>query len=256
MLTLLVLLSQTLLYSHNEEQSHILYKVDFEEKNPFPAFITRQTATSWGLQIVESPVYEGKKAARFELRDSDPENNNGTRSEISFPGPVNSNNPERWYAFALFFPSNDFDADKSDEVISQWHQGGKATPSLCIRTKNNRLRLRINTHANGKEVIEMGPMERDVWRYYVMHIKHSATANGLVEIWRDGVLLVNHSGANMYDLSTGKFHTPNWKLGIYKSTWNGNAVTDARKRVLYFDAISIGNEHASFTEMKVKNDKR
>src|SRR5687767_6272414 len=122
MLTLLVLLSQTLLYSHNEEQSHILYKVDFEEKNPFPAFVTRQTATSWGLQIVESPVYEGKKAARFELRDSDPENNNGTRSEISFPGPGNSNNPERWYAFALYFPRNDFDADNSDEVISQWHQ--------------------------------------------------------------------------------------------------------------------------------------
>ncbi len=32
----LVLLSQTMLYSHNEEQRHILYKVDFEEKGPLP----------------------------------------------------------------------------------------------------------------------------------------------------------------------------------------------------------------------------
>jgi hypothetical protein len=245
-----------MLYSHNEEQSNILYKLDFEEKNPFPSSVNTQTSTAWGLQIVETPVYEGKKAARFELRDSDPENNNGKRAEISFPGPDNTANPERWYAFAIYFPLNDYDTDSSDEVISQWHQGGKATPSLCIRTRNNRLRLRINTRPKGKEVIEMGAIEREKWQYYVVHVKHSATANGLVEIWRNGVLLVNHSGANMYDLSSGVFHTPNWKLGIYKSAWNGNANTNARKRVVYFDAISIGNEHASFAEMKVGNAKR
>ncbi len=74
----------------------------------------------------------------------------------------------------------------------------------------------------------MGAIEKDVWQYYVVHVKHSATADGLVEIWRNGVQLVNHRGANMYDLNSGSFHTPNWKLGIYKSTWNGNAVTKSR----------------------------
>jgi hypothetical protein len=83
-----------------------------------------------------------------------------------------------------------------------------------------------------------------------MHVKHSATAEGLVEIWRNGVLLVNYKGANMYDLSTGIFHLPNWKLGIYKSAWNKGGVTDADKRVVYFDAITVGNERASFAEMK------
>ncbi|OQP51686.1 hypothetical protein A4R26_29350 [Niastella populi] len=246
-----------MLYSHNEEKMHIneeqtniIYSVDFEQKEAFPAFVSTQTATPWGLQIVESPVYEGKKAARFELRDSDPENQNGTRAEISFPGFDNKANSERWYAFAIYFPRKDYDADNSDEVISQWHQGGKATPSLCIRTRNNKLRLRINTRPKGKEVIEMGAIEREKWQYYVIHVKHSATASGLVEIWRNGVLLVNHSGANMYDLSSGVFHTPKWKLGVYKSSWNGDAKTKAHKRVLYFDAISIGNEHASLAEMK------
>jgi hypothetical protein len=238
-----------MLYSQKKDNSPILYQVGFEKSDPYPAYLAKQTATSWALQIVDKPVYEGVRSARFELRDGDPENNNGTRSEISFPVPENSNKLERWYAFAVFFPRNDYDADKSDEVISQWHQGGKATPSLCIRTKNNQLRLRINTHAKGKEVIEMGAMERDVWQYYVIHIKHSATADGLVEIWRNGVLLVNHRGANMYGLNTGNFHMPNWKLGIYKSAWNGNAITNARKRVVYFDAILVGNEKASFAEM-------
>lgn len=256
-LLLLILLCQMMLYSHNEEKMHIneeqtniIYSVDFEQEDPFPSFISTQIATAWGLQIVESPVYEGKKAARFELRDSDPENHNGTRAEISFPGADNAINLERWYAFAIYFPRNDYEADTSDEVISQWHQGGKATPSLCIRTRNNKVRLRINARPRGKEVIEMGAIEREKWQYYVIHVKHSATASGLVEIWRNGVLLVNHSGANMYDPGSGNFHTPNWKLGVYKSSWNGNGNTKARKRVVYFDAISVGNEHASLAEMK------
>lgn len=246
---LLVLLTVTMLYSQKKDDSHIIYRIDFEKSDPFPSWLTTQTSTPYGLQIVEDPVFEGKKAARFELRNNDPENNNGKRAEIALPGPDNTRNSERWYGFALFFPRNGYDADNSDEVICQWHQGGKATPSLCIRTKNNRLRLRINPRANGKEVIEMGAMERDIWQYYVVHVKHSATADGLVEIWRNGVLLVNHSGANMYDLSTGNFHMPKWKFGIYKSSWNGNAITKARKRVVYFDAVSVGDEQASLAGM-------
>ncbi|HEY8894733.1 MAG TPA: polysaccharide lyase [Niastella sp.] len=251
---LLVLLSQTLLYSHNNinmEEPHILYRLNFEERNPLPTFISAQTATAYGLQIVESPVFEGKKAARFELRSGDNENNNGTRAEISFPEPGGTGNIERWYAFAIYFPRKEYDTDSSDEVISQWHQGGKATPSLCMRTKNGRLRLRITARPKDKDVVEMGPIEKDVWQYFVVHVKHSATADGLVEIWRNGVPLVNYKGANMYDLSTGNFHLPNWKLGIYKSAWNKGAVTDASKRVLYFDAISVGNERASFAEMNI-----
>jgi hypothetical protein len=250
---LFVLLSATMFYSHKEtmkQPAHILYSVDFEEHNPFPSFLTTQTATPYGIQIVEKPVYDGRKAARFELRDSDPENNNGTRAEILLPGPDKTTSPERWYAFAVFFSNEDFDIDTSDEVISQWHQGGKTTPSLCIRTKAGRIKMRIKPRIDGKEWIELGAIEKDVWQYYIIHVKHSSSADGLVELWRDGVKLVNHTGANMYDLSTGVFHTPNWKLGIYKADWNGSLVTNTHKRVLYFDNIKIGDEHASYADMK------
>jgi hypothetical protein len=234
--------------------THILYRVDFE-KNPFPSFLNTQIATSYAIQVVKKPVYEGKQAARFELRDSDPENKNGTRAEISFPRPVNKYSLERWYAFAVFFPGEDFDFDNSDEVITQWHQGGKVSPSLCIRTKANRIRLLIKPTIDRKEWIDLGAIEKNVWRYYVIHVKHSPENDGLVEIWRDGVLLVNRTGANMYDLSNGIFHMPNWKLGIYKSAWNGTSVTGAHKRVLYFDSIKMGNEHASLSDMIVKAKK-
>ncbi|WP_207511010.1 polysaccharide lyase [Longitalea luteola] len=232
--------------------SPILFQLDFEDNDPLPSFLIQQTATEHGLKIVERPVYNGKKAVRFELRDKDPETNNGTRSEILFPGPDKKDKLERWYAFAVYFPKEDFVADSSDEVISQWHQGGKATPSLCIRTKNNQLRLRINPRIKGKKVIEMGAIEKDVWQYYVIHVKHSPTADGLVEIWRNGMPVVHYKGANMYDLNSGDFHTPNWKLGIYKSSWNGESTTRSKKRVIYFDDIKVGNEDASYTDMMPK----
>lgn len=251
-------LSITILYSHTKKLSHtprpkptthFLYQVNFEANNPFPSFLTTQVSTSYGLQVVKSPVYEGRQAARFELRNNDPENNNGTRAEISFPRPDNTTNLERWYAFAVFFPGDNFDFDNSDEVICQWHQGGKTTPSLCIRTKANRIRLRITPRPNIKKLIDLGAIEKNVWQFYVIHVKHAAGADGLVEIWRNGALLANYTGANMYDLTNGVFHTPNWKLGIYKSAWNGSAVTKAQKRVLYFDDIKIGDAQASFSDM-------
>jgi hypothetical protein len=249
-----VLLSGTMLYSHNErvpeQNAHILQQVSFEEANPFPSWLSKQTTTPYAIQIVEKPVYEGKQAARFELRDSDPENNNGTRTELSFPGPDNTTRPDRWYAFAVYFPRDDYDNDTSDEVICQWHQGGKATPSLCIRTKADRIHLRIKGNIDSKERIDLGAIERNGWQYYVIHVKHSSGGDGLVELWRNGVQLVNYVGANMYDLSSGVFHTPKWKLGIYKADWNGSSVTKTHKRVLYFDAIKIGDEHATYADMK------
>lgn len=250
-----MLLSEIIFDGNNEKRlatqdSHILYRVNFEENDPFPSFLNKQVSTPYGIQLVEKPVYEGKWAARFELRDGDPENNNGTRAEIALPAPENKNNPERWYAFAVYFPREDYDVDNKDEVISQWHQGGKATPSLCIRTKADRVRLRIVTQSQGKEWEDMGMIKRDVWQYYVIHVRHSAGFDGLIEIWRDGEQLIRHVGPNMYDTGSGKFHAPNWKLGVYKSSWNGASVTKASKRVLYFDDIKIGDEHASFSDLE------
>jgi len=255
-----VLSSAILLYSYmkafqdkadrlSTPNTHILYRVGFEEKDPFPSFLSKQIATPYGLQVIDRPVYQGKKAARFELRDGDPENNNGTRTEISFPNPESKINLERWYAFALFFPHDGYEPDSSDEVISQWHQGGKTSPSLCIRTKNDRIILRIRSGLKNKERIELGVIEKDVWHYYVMHIKHSAGVNGLIEVWRDGVSIAKFNGANMYDLSDGIFHTPNWKLGIYKASWNGSAITTTKKRVLFIDEIKLGNELSTYADM-------
>jgi hypothetical protein len=206
----------------------------------FGTYVKRHTATSYAITAASNPVYQGIKSARFELRDSDPEVQSGTRSEISFPDETNLN---RWYSYALYAPSDKFKYDDDDDVITQWHQGGGLTPALCLRVKKDRIFMRVLG-----TWIDIGAFEKDVWRAYVMHVKHSSGSDGLIEIWRDGVKIMNRSGANAYKIE-GDLHNPNMKLGIYKSNWNGSGTTMTNVRVLYFDDIRLGNENATYADM-------
>ena len=201
---------------------------------------TRQTTTTYGITASTVKPFAGTKSLRFELRDTDPMNNNGTRAEITFPATTNLH---RWYSYALKFDSADYKKDWSDEVVTQWHQGGGKTPALCLRTKNDRLHLRVMG-----EWKDLCALDKGRWHTYVIHVIHSSGYTGLVEIWRDGVKIKTHKGQNMYRVG-GDIKPPNLKLGVYKSAWNYNQTTSTNKRVLYFDNIKIGSEKATLTEI-------
>jgi hypothetical protein len=222
-----------------------IYYESAEGNTIFGTYVKKQTTTTYGITIANNIAYTGTKSARFELRDSDAMNNNGTRAEISFPTITNLN---RWYSFALHFPSIGYAYDKSDEVIMQWHQGGGATPALCLRTKNDRIYLRI-LGSGGTLWIDLGLIDKDKWHSYVMHVVHSSGSSGVIDIWRDDNKILNITGPNMYKV-TGDFKNPNWKLGIYKSDWNNSETTATSKRVLYFDDIKMGSEKATYADMK------
>lgn len=200
-----------------------------------------QAAASYSITASTSQFYNGTKSVRFELRDTDPEVQSGTRAEITFPTSTNNN---RWYSYALLFPGADYKVDATDEVITQWHQGGGSTPALCLRTKNDRLYLRVLSDT----WIDLGALDKDKWHAYVMHVKHSSGSDGLVEIWRDGTKILNRSGACAYPVN-GTYTLPFWKLGVYKSYWNGTRTSSTNKRVLYFDDIKMGNENATYNDM-------
>jgi hypothetical protein len=196
-------------------------------------------ATSYGLTASTTQFYNGAKSARFELRDTDPEVQDGTRAEFSYPDATNMN---RWYSYALYIPSAQFKYDTDDDVITQFHQGGGATPALCLRVKKDRLYIRILG-----TWYDVGPFLKDAWHAYVLHAKHSSGSDGLTELWIDGQKVFNRSGANAYPVGS-TYHMPNMKLGIYKSAWN-DGTTESNLRVLYFDDIKIGNENATYNDM-------
>jgi hypothetical protein len=219
---------------------NLYWSDNLEGTSFFSTVVSKQTSTSYAITTVADPVYQGVKSARFELRDTDPENHSGTRSEISFPETTNLN---RWYSYAMYAPADGFKYDTDDDVITQWHQGGSLTPALCLRVKTDKLYIRILGAWT-----ELGAFDKDVWHAYVMHVKHSSGSDGLIEIWKDGVKIFNRSGANMYKVE-GDLHNPNVKMGIYKSQWNGSGTSLTNKRVLLLDDIRIGNEYATYADM-------
>jgi hypothetical protein len=220
--------------------SNLIWSDNADGTSLFGTYVKRHTATTYAITAVSNPAYQGVKSARFELRDSDPEVQSGTRSEISFPDATHLN---RWYAYALYAPSAQFKYDDDDDVITQWHQGGSLTPALCVRIKKDRIYLRVLGVWT-----DLGIFEKDKWHAYVLHVKHSAGSDGLIEMWRDGSKILNKTGPNAYKIE-GDIHNPNMKLGIYKSQWNGSGTSLTKERVLYFDDIKLGNENATYADM-------
>jgi hypothetical protein len=220
--------------------SNLLWSDNLEGLLSFFSGVSVQTSTSYGITRVTSPIFQGYKSARFELRSGDNETNGGTRAEISFQPATNLN---RWYSFAIYAPSEQFKWDDEDDCLIQFHQGDGETPALCLRVREDRIYIRILGVWN-----DLGVFEKNSWQSYVMHIKHSTGSTGLIELWRNGVKLMNRSGANMTYVDDDE-HNPSLKLGIYKSAWNGSSTSETSTRVIYYDDIKIGNEYATYEDM-------
>jgi len=141
-------------------------------------------------------------------------------------------------------PGAQYKDEKYDEVITQWHGGGGLTPAIALRVQSGHIYMRTLDGAK----TDLGVVEKDKWHTYVYHIIHSSGSDGLIEVWKDGQKIVTRKGPSMYAL-TGDFHLPNWKMGIYKSDWNGTKTTSTNLRVLYFDDIKYGSASATYSEM-------
>jgi hypothetical protein len=220
---------------------NIIWQENADGSSFLNTMCSKQTSTSYGMTASTTQAFSGTRSARFELRDTDPENHGGTRTEISFPVPATNN---FWYSYALYMPGAQYKDEKYDEVITQWHGGGGLTPAIALRVQSGHIYMRTLDGAK----TDLGVVEKDKWHTYVYHIIHSSGSDGLIEVWKDGQKIVTRKGPSMYAL-TGDFHLPNWKMGIYKSDWNGTNTTSTNLRVLYFDDIKYGSASATYSEM-------
>jgi hypothetical protein len=224
--------------------SKLLYEETFESNGPYFYQGGIQSGTPYGFTVATNLVYQGKKSGRFELRDTDPITSGGTRAEAKYP---DLTHPNRWYSFAVYFPSGEYRYDSEAEIISQWHQGKGVNPSMSLITRYNKMYLEIRTTPKVRTQFLLGNIVKNKWQTFVFHILHSNKSNGITEVWRDGRKIFTKRGANAYNFV--KYDKPNWKFGLYKWEWNGSGRTDTRKRIIYFDNVRIGSEKASFYDM-------
>ncbi|QSQ28586.1 heparin lyase I family protein [Pyxidicoccus parkwayensis] len=163
------------------------------------------------LQVVTSPVAEGKYALKATVKQGDdPIGASGNRNELVYQGKeaVGSEYYYRWKVmFAPDFPSVD-----TWQLFTQWHHDGCCgSPPVEFYARGEELRMALNGTG---EVPWKGKLVRGVWHEFVLHVKWGTTANtGFVELWHDKELVLPKRGAvTMYSGQKNYL-----KLGLYRN---------------------------------------
>jgi hypothetical protein len=232
----------------NAISGNLLINETFESGSGLTAFQSDDFAASHSFTLVSNPAFADSKAARFELRDSDPMVSNGTRAEVTVVKDETTPEmtKEMWYSFAVFFPTIGYEADAEKEIISQWHQSGGESPPISLIIQNDQLNIEVRNKIGEKNYFPLGSVIKDKWQQFTFHIIHSKGTDGIVEIYNNGTKIFTFKGANLYEAGDD---LPKWKMGIYKWKWNGTETTNTHKRVLYYDNVRAGISSASLTEM-------
>ncbi len=210
-------------------------------------------ATPERIQVVDAPgLADGAKAVRFVVKRAA----NSFRSEISLPHEEGFQ--ERWYSARILIPEEwEFDPSKANDIVLQWHGipgNWKPThPNLAISISNDQwfIKQSFGSPQDGptrrserlKEKVLRGH-----WVSWVIHAKWSPKDNGLIQIWKDGRLVFDQTGPNVYG-SIGVEYTPYMKTGIYRPEWHTD--TDEKRQAFEAEGKAIGSKTVYVTDVKI-----
>ena len=218
------------------------------------------------IKIVDAPgLGEGRKAVRFEVRRAP----NSFRSEISLPHEAGF--LERWYGERILVPRDwVLDANRAADIVMQWHAipgNWRATfPNLAICIRNTEWHVRqsygsAQTSPTRTDTKLDDPVRPGSWVSWVVHAKWSPGDDGFLKIWKDGKLVVDNKGTNVYS-TIGEKYAPYLKTGIYHPEWH--LERDARRKafdkenpivtnkVIYVADVKVGDERAKYEDIAPK----
>jgi hypothetical protein len=188
---------------------------------------------------------EGSGSLRLEVRKTDPIVSSSIRSEVTMLTDVDEG--ERWYGFSVYLEN--WEEDPTGEHVFQWHPGsssGSAVISLFTNEDKFTLVHQNGGSASSQEFArpQLGPLLKNQWVDFVLHIRWATDDRGLLEVWLNGVRKYVYNGRTSWG---GQY----LKLGINKFCWVdqcGPSTTSTR--VMYIDALRIGNEKANYSDVK------
>ncbi|SHN04112.1 protein of unknown function [Salegentibacter salegens] len=244
----------------NGDPANLIYTETFENpelyKNPQAGdFYLEHITAPHSFNLNENIKRYGNSAGRFGIKKNDPKLYGGYRSEMAQV--TSTTLEEGWYGFSQYFPDS-YISDATEEVVGQWHDQpdiGETTarsPSNAIITGNDRIRWMIrwdstrikqDNNSEGLHYIDLGKIPKNKWIDWVVHIKYSHTNTGILEVWMDGVKVIDRQ--NMPNSYNDEKY-PYFKFGVYKWKWG----TAATQRVIYYDEVRIGDKNSSYEEVK------
>ena len=184
------------------------------------------------------------------------------RTEVS--GPRAEVGKEYWYGFSILLPE-EYVPDRVWEIVAQWHgvpdqDTGETwrNPVMALFTTGGRWSwvsrwdAKRNTFESGKrqyggtKTYDLGPYERERWTDWVVHVKWSFKADGILQVWRNGRKVIDQTGPNAFNDAKG----PYFKMGLYKGWRDAKKPGDAvSKRILYHDEFRMGGAEASYEDV-------
>lgn len=266
LLPLLFVLFGYPVFAQKHLRQHLLTELSFETDSSLTDYLSKrgfhyEKCCDYSITLSDSIVRAGEKSIRVELFKSDPWVAGSNRAEIVRKGEEAA---ERWYGLSIF-PPKDFQLDTMPEIVAQWHEipdvdKGETwrSPPISLMVKSNQWQLallwdarEVNTdtlgraHYQGHANIDLGTTATGKWTDWVFHIKFAYDSTGILQIWKNGKLVLNRlNQPNWFNDE----HYPYQKLGVYKWVWhNPGSLID--HRVYYYDEIRVGNEKASYKEV-------
>ncbi|WP_375770586.1 polysaccharide lyase [Archangium gephyra] len=186
------------------------WRGDFETGN-LSQWDREQSVSSSRLQVVSSPVREGRYALKTIVRQGDdPINASGNRNELLYLDREAAGS-EFFYKWSTLFPSS-FPRSPKWQIFTQWHHDGSGgSPPLEFYVVDDQLRLRVGG-SSGK-IVWTAPLKREQWNDFVLHVKWSPDPKtGFVELYHNGkVVLPLMKVATQY---SGQLNY--LKMGLYR----------------------------------------
>ncbi|MBN7138559.1 hypothetical protein A7A76_05430 [Lysobacter enzymogenes] len=222
----------------------------------------------WGRQerirVVDapSPAHPGDKALRFAVKRG----LDTFRSELALTAEPGFQ--ERWYGLRIYVPADwtfgSPNATDHGDIVTQWHHisslpssaRGKYPP-LALAIKDRTWQIDNNYGIEGEgtnDDFDAGSVDAGRWTAWVFHVKWSPDGDGLLQVWKNGVPVLDKRGPTTY--RPGHLRTPYWKIGLYHPGWKKrnqdkfNAVASTvAERVVYVDDVKMGDEHAAYADV-------
>ncbi len=187
----------------------VVWRGDFESGD-ISQYSSTQRVSADRLQVVQSPVSQGRYALKATVRQGDdPINSSGNRNELVYQGREKEGS-EYYYRWKVLFP-RDYPSARTWQVFTQWHHTGCCgSPPVEFFVYGEELRLTLTDSVTPWKA----KLERGVWQDFIFHVRWSSDPKvGFVELWHNGVrVLSRFMHATMYP-GQGLY----LKLGLYRS---------------------------------------
>ena len=152
---------------------------------------------------------------------------------------------ESWYAFSFFLPS-DFPIVKTRLVIARWKQSFNnpskdRSPMVSLRYMDGKLRVDI-ARDRGKRKVFIDKMDLlSRWVDMVFRLKPEPNKDGLLQVWKDGKLIVDYRGPLGFRDDEDEIY---FKLGLYRDHMKEpmRIIYDRFRRGSSFEEVSISEK--------------